>query len=384
MNRMPVYPRLDAGPPRPPRRTRSLIWIAVFALCLAAAATGIYLATRHGRSPAPSAAQGSAGGSSAAAAQGVTPAASGGAPSGSSGTPSGAPSGSGTPGAGLTASPGAPGEATASPTAAPFAGLPVASLPRPLVPLHARPAGVVLSGPRTLAVPILMYHVVGPVPAGDPYPGLFVSKLAFVAQLRYLVAHGYQAVSLQQVYDFWHHRARLPRHPVVLSFDDGYRQDFSVVAPLLHELGWPGVLNLIVRNTRPGQDMAPVYVRALIIAGWEIDSHTVDHVDLTTLSAARLRYELVASRSDLRRAFRVPVNFFCYPAGSYDPAVVQATRAAGYLAATTTNPGLAGPAQPYRLARLRVSGGESLSTFAATLADALPGATPASARAAGD
>ena len=58
--------------------------------------------------------------------------------------------------------------------------------------------------------------------------------------------------------------ARLPRHPVVLSFDDGYRQDFSVVAPLLHELRWPAVLNLIVRNTRPGQDLTPVYVRALI------------------------------------------------------------------------------------------------------------------------
>jgi peptidoglycan/xylan/chitin deacetylase (PgdA/CDA1 family) len=221
------------------------------------------------------------------------------------------------------------------------------------------------------------------VPAGEPYPGLFVSKLAFVAQLRYLIAHGYQAVSLQRLYDFWHHRARLPRHPVVLSFDDGYREDFSVVAPLLHELRWPAVLDLIVRNTRPGQDLTPPYVRALITAGWEVDSHTVDHVDLTTLSPERLRYELVASRRDLRHAFGVPVNFFCYPSGSYDPAVVQAARAAGYLAATTTNPGLAGPAQPYRLARLRVSGGESLHAFAAALADAVPGATPASARSAG-
>ena len=105
------------------------------------------------------------------------------------------------------------------------------------------------------------------------------------------------------------------------------------------------------------EDLTPPYVRALITAGWEVDSHTVDHVDLTTLSAARLRYELVASRRDLRRAFGVPVNFFCYPSGSYDPAVVKAGRAAGYLAATTTNPGLAGPAQPYRLARLRVSNG---------------------------
>jgi peptidoglycan/xylan/chitin deacetylase (PgdA/CDA1 family) len=369
---MPVYPQLDSGPPGPPRRKRGLVWIGVFVLCLAAAAAGLYVVTRHGPAPASSASRPSAGGSSPSAVPSGTPGASSGASSSPSEGTSGTPGGSG-----------APGAATISPSAAPFAGLPVASLPRPLVRLHARPARAVLRGPRTMAVPILMYHLVGPAPAGEPYPGLFVAKLAFVAQLRYLVAHGYQAVTLQQLYDFWHHRARLPRHPVVLSFDDGYRQDFSVVAPLLHELQWPAVLNLIVRNTRPGQDLTPVYVRALITAGWEIDSHTVDHVDLTTLSAVRLRYELVVSRRDLRRAFGVPVNFFCYPSGSYDPAVVRATRAAGYLAATTTNPGLAGPAQPYRLARLRVSGGESLHTFAAALADALPGATPASARAAG-
>ncbi len=373
MSLMPVYPQLDTGTPGPPRRKHALVWIGVFVLCLAAAAAGLYATTRRGHSPTPSAARPGGAGSSTAA-HGITPDAPGGAAATSPGAPT----------AGLSATPSASAGATASPTAAPFAGLPVASLPRPIARLHARPTRVVLGGPRTLAVPILMYHVIGPVPAGEPYPGLFVSKPAFVAQLRYLIDRGYQAVSLQQVYDFWHHRARLPRHPVVLSFDDGYREDFSVVAPLLRELRWPAVLDLIVRNTRPGQDLTPPYVRALITAGWEVDSHTVDHVDLTTLSAARLRYELVASRRDLRRAFGVPVNFFCYPSGSYDPAVVKAVRAAGYLAATTTNPGLAGPAQPYRLARLRVSNGESLHAFAAALVNALPGATPAAARAAGD
>ena len=52
---------------------------------------------------------------------------------------------------------------------------------------------------------------------------------------------------------------------MVLSFDDGYRSDFSVVAPLLKELDWPAVLDLIVRNTWPGQDMRASYVRALIL-----------------------------------------------------------------------------------------------------------------------
>jgi peptidoglycan/xylan/chitin deacetylase (PgdA/CDA1 family) len=374
---MPVYPQLDAtrptGSPGTPKRKRTLAWIAVFALCVAAAAGGVYLATRHGGPTTPSATPGAAV-STGAAAQATS----------SSSPTGGSPVSSGSPTGGTSASPGSSSGTPAQPTATPFAGLPVATLSRPIARLHPGRVVGIVSAPRTLAVPILMYHVVGLTPPGEPYPGLFVSKSAFVAQLRYLVANGYQAVSLQRVYDFWHGRATLPRRPVVLSFDDGYRQDFSVVAPLLHELRWPAVLNLIVRNTRPGQDLIPTYVRALIVAGWEIDSHTVNHLDLTTLSAAQLHYELVASRRDLRRLFGVPVNFFCYPSGSYDPAVERAARSAGYLAATTTNSGLAGPAQPYRLARLRVSGGESLSAFAAILRDAVPGATPASARTAGD
>ena len=270
-----------------------------------------------------------------------------------------------------------------APSAKPFAGLAAARLPKPLVVLHPPRSAAAITAPRSLAVPILMYHVIDSPPAGSRYPGLFVSDQDFIAQLRYLAGHGYQAVSLQRLYEFWHGRASLPRHPVVLSFDDGYRPDFSVVAPLLRELHWPAVLNLIVRNTWPGQDMRPPYVRALVLAGWEIDSHTVHHLNLATLSPSQLRFELVVSRRELRRLFGVPVNFFCYPSGAYDPAVVAATKAAGYLAATTTNPGLADPTQPYTLARIRVAGGESLAEFAAALRDATASSAPGSSRAGG-
>jgi peptidoglycan/xylan/chitin deacetylase (PgdA/CDA1 family) len=55
--------------------------------------------------------------------------------------------------------------------------------------------------------------------------------------------------------------------------------------------------------------------------------------------------------------FGVPANFFCYPSGRYDPTVIAAVRDAGYLAATTTEPGFADRAEPYALARVRVDGG---------------------------
>ena len=88
----------------------------------------------------------------------------------------------------------------------------------------------------------------------------------------------------------------------------------------------------------------------------------------TGFDAARLREEVTGSRTAIRKMFHVPVNFFCYPAGRYDAAVIAAVQHAGYLGATTTNYGLARPGDLYTLARVRVSGSDGVKGFAAKLA----------------
>ena len=241
----------------------------------------------------------------------------------------------------------------ALPLLAPIAGLPD---PTEAVDIH---------GPRNLAVPILMYHVIGISPSTAHYPDLYVKQGDFIEQMSYLSRHGYHAVTLQQVYDFWHGNGTLPSKPVVLSFDDGDTPDFTIVAPLLNELHWPGVLNLIVGRHK--LRLKKPIVRALINAGWEIDSHTVSHTDLPGLSAKQLAFEVGMSRMRLQKLYNIPVNFFCYPTGRYDAAAVAAVKAAGYLGATTTQGGLARPSQGFLLRRVRVSGGESIASFAALL-----------------
>lgn len=219
-------------------------------------------------------------------------------------------------------------------------------------------------------VPILMYHVVSDPFPNSPYPDLYVPRAQFQDQMRALKAAGYTAVTLQEVWDAWHAHGPLPPRPVVVSFDDGYRSHFTNALPVLRALGWPGVLNLELKNIRPDYGLTDAQVRALIAAGWEVDSHTIDHPDLTTVDAARLRYEVSQSRAQLRDRFHIPVNFFCYPAGRYDAAAVAAVQAAGYLAATTTQPGLARPdeADRFTLDRVRVNNGVSGSTLVGELA----------------
>jgi peptidoglycan/xylan/chitin deacetylase (PgdA/CDA1 family) len=201
-----------------------------------------------------------------------------------------------------------------------------------------------------------MYHVVAAAPSGVAYSDLWVAPGRFTREMHALAHAGYHATTLDTVWRAWHGRGSLPRHPVVISFDDGYQSQSTTARRKLDELGWPGVLNLEVKNVGLRGGLARNEVRAMLRDGWEIDAHTLTHPDLTTVDAARLRREVAGSRRWLRHAFGAPVNFFAYPSGRYSPAVEAAVRAAGYMGATTTQSGEATrAADPYALPRVRVT-----------------------------
>jgi peptidoglycan/xylan/chitin deacetylase (PgdA/CDA1 family) len=215
-------------------------------------------------------------------------------------------------------------------------------------------------GPLRAAVPILMYHLVNTPPPGTAYPELWVPAASFKAQIQALAGAGYHGVTLDQVLDNWQKHIALPTKPIVVSFDDGYGSQVRNAMPILRGFGWPGVLNLEVKNLSVAGGITKAQVRRLMHAGWEIDAHTLTHRDLTTLDAATVRHEVGGSRAVLRRLFHVPVDGFAYPAGRYDATAEAAVRAAGYRAAETTEPGLAHMnADRAALPRIRVNGTDS-------------------------
>jgi peptidoglycan/xylan/chitin deacetylase (PgdA/CDA1 family) len=219
--------------------------------------------------------------------------------------------------------------------------------------------------PHTGPVPILEYHVLGAPAADAPYPELYVTRPDFHREMDWLDEHGYQAVTLEEVEDAWYDSGTLPAKPVVISFDDGYRPQFTYALPELRKHGWPGVLNLKAE----GSDLYESNIRAMIGAGWELAAHTIDHPDLTTLDAAQLKRETAGARQILRRQYGVPVEDFCYPAGQFDPTVVAAVEAAGYVTATTEIPGDASREAPYELARFEILGSTGVAGLAADLGD---------------
>ena len=238
------------------------------------------------------------------------------------------------------------------------------------------------TGPRgAVAVPVLMYHVIAPPPAGAPFPGLYVPAPEFTAQMRALEAAGWTAVTLDQLRANWTRGAKLPAgKPVVITFDNGYHSQFASALPVLRRLGWVADENIQLTGLPPSQGgLTASEVRSLVDAGWELDTQGISHADLIALDASALHRQVVTARPILRKRYGVPVNWFCYPSGHYDATVIAAVRAAGYVGSTTVIPGWASPANdPYRLPRLRVLGGTSPNALLDQIATSRAAAAPPS------
>jgi peptidoglycan/xylan/chitin deacetylase (PgdA/CDA1 family) len=227
-----------------------------------------------------------------------------------------------------------------------------------------------------------MYHVINPPPPGAPYPGLYVPTEEFAEQMQALAQAGFHAVTLDQLWANWKEGAPLPQgKPIVLTFDNGYQSQYTNALPVLRRLDWEGVENLQLTGLPPSQGgLSPEQVRGLLAAGWELDTQGFSHADLTTLDPSELHYQVTVARSEVQRLYHVPVNWFCYPSGQYNAAVIAAVQAAGYRGSTTVVPGWAQPGgDPDRLPRLRVLGGTSgaqlLGELAAIRDDAAPPAS---------
>lgn len=204
-------------------------------------------------------------------------------------------------------------------------------------------------------MPILVYHQLGTPPPAAPYPSLYVSHSDFKQEMAWLHRQGYQAITLDEMINAWHHGGTLPSKPIVITFDDGVVSQATFAPSVLSKYGWPGVLNEVVNDHLSNARLAK-----LIKIGWEIDSHSVTHPDLRTLAPHALRQEVAGSRTVLQRALHIPVNSFCYPASKYDSTVVAVVKAAGYTTATTESSGYATrQTNPLLLPRFEIQGGLS-------------------------
>lgn len=230
----------------------------------------------------------------------------------------------------------------------------------PQLPLSLPPSA------RSMRVPILMYHQVDltPPPTGPYSAALTVSPSQFSAEMDYLSRNGYHSVTLERVYAAMAGIVQLPAQPVAITFDDGERDNFTVAFPILESYHFTASFFVITGAVGRPECVSWEDLRVMQAAGMAIESHTVHHPDLRTLSAGHLAAELGQSRVMIFDQLGRRPDCLAYPDGDYNAAVIAQTKSAGYLLAVTTHFGTKlSPRSCYAWPRVRVLPGESLAGF---------------------
>jgi peptidoglycan/xylan/chitin deacetylase (PgdA/CDA1 family) len=224
-----------------------------------------------------------------------------------------------------------------------------------------------------------MYHQVTPVPTAS-FARYTVTARAFSAQMQWLALAGYTPLTLDGLLEGWSGRRALPQRPVVITFDDGFRDcvDFAVPALLRH--GFSAVFFLVAglvgqtsRWTLPTCRVAfPLMdwttARGLTEAGMECGAHSMTHPPLADRPAAEWHEELAESRQLLQERLGREIRHLAYPFGSVDAGVRAAAEESGYASACTTENGLAASGDDrLMLRRVPVYGGDSLLDFVCRL-----------------
>lgn len=267
----------------------------------------------------------------------------------------------------LTATPTPSPTASATPTATPSATPSPSATPTP-TPLPT-PDGVL----RQARVPILMYHYLSdPPPGADRYRrDLSVSPAQFEQHLAYLRAQGYQAITL---YDLLYHLAQgapLPERPVILTFDDGYRDNYENAFPLLQQYGFSATFFVLIEVTNQGEAdyLTWEQMRAMHAGGMDIECHARVHEYLPENDDDRLIWQVLGCREAIESELGERPRFVAYPSGHFDDRVIAFFASDNYWGGVTTQQGsLHSSDALFEIKRLRVRNTTTVEDLAELLA----------------
>ena len=208
--------------------------------------------------------------------------------------------------------------------------------------------------PAPQGFPILEYHMIKDKVAEDEYD-YAVPVEDFKAQLDYLKAEGYETITLQDYMKARKGTYTLPKKPIVLTFDDGYDDNYTNLLPLLEERGMRGTVYMVTNDIgRPGY-LTWDQLRDMQNRGIELGSHTANHQPLTELSGQMRQDELKLSKLLMEWNGLKTIYAFSYPNGAYDDELPKLLKENEYLTAVTGEAGLNDmQTNPYLLHRINI------------------------------
>jgi peptidoglycan/xylan/chitin deacetylase (PgdA/CDA1 family) len=213
---------------------------------------------------------------------------------------------------------------------------------------------------------ILAYHSVSQTRSDS----LAVPLTEFENQMEWLRRHDYQSMTLA---NFVQQPIEKRRPVVIITFDDGYADNYALAFPVLKRYGFVATVFLVsdyIGTDRIFSWDAPAIqngadpsfyrllnwqqVREMVAFGIEVGSHTCTHRELTSLSDQECWDEITRSRRDLQAKLGHPVTSFCYPRGDLNGRAIQFVEKAGYDCGVVTPPRRRIPLCAYTLRRVGI------------------------------
>ena len=205
-------------------------------------------------------------------------------------------------------------------------------------------------------IPVLNYHQVEPKD-GNP---LTLWPEQFEAQMEYLAAEGYTTITIDEMMDALENGTSLPEKSVIITFDDGYADNYEYVYPILKKYGFKATIFLIYdfTNAYPNyltwDQVAEMKASGLI----HFERHTMTHANLAELTSVdELRHEIADSHDLLSEKLGYDMHYIAYPGGRVNEEIERITSAAGYRGGFTVHYGLSTPAEGrYQMDRIPIFG----------------------------
>ncbi len=208
--------------------------------------------------------------------------------------------------------------------------------------------------PPAKGIPVLEYHQIGEPEDAESKP-YCVPPEEFSAQLDYLAAQGYTTISMLDFMKAKKGKAELPDKPILLTFDDGYEDNYTNMLPILEAHDMRATVYVVTNDIGKKGYLTWPQLRDMQDRGVEIGSHTANHLPLTTLVPEQVEDELKLSKLLLEWNGIRTVFAFSYPNGAYTPEIAERVKANEYLTAVTGDAGLnTFETNPYELQRTNI------------------------------
>ena len=205
--------------------------------------------------------------------------------------------------------------------------------------------------PEEVKIPILMYHSISD---DDPNNNLLVPPSMFEEQMAWLEANEFTAIDLDEVLDAME-TGKVPKRPVVITFDDGYSDNYTNAFPSLKNHGLKATFFVITDGVDDGYYMSSEMLKEMQSNGMSIQNHTANHLELDKLSREDAYDTIKRGQDFLRNNIGSDANYLCYPVGKYNSETIEIEKELGIKAATTTQGGISSIGDGlYQLKRVRI------------------------------